>query len=171
MLLKIVSGDGDWLLLNGNCRFIHLKNILYSRCSAWLAGATTVDLCDIGTGRLVGLHVLGSWEMATPCFAEQDTQTKIYVPVAVTVEKDTIRALDPMMTNFDEQYPESRAVLNNLLNTKTRVAVEKGMGKSASKVLTESRSRPGTAGKESGNKPVRNKSGKKEKGKKPAPKR
>ena len=47
--------------------------------------AAAVDLCDIETGTLMGMHILEPWDMATPCFAEVDTQKKIMIPVAITI--------------------------------------------------------------------------------------
>ena len=72
--------------------------------------AAAVDLCDIETGTLMGMHILEPWDMATPCFAEVDTQKKIMIPVAITIGNTLplITTTIKQTTIFSQQQQQQR---------------------------------------------------------------
>ena len=72
--------------------------------------AAAVDLCDIETGTLMGMHTLEPWDMATPCFAEVDTQKKIMIPVAITIGNTLplITTTIKQTTIFSQQQQQQR---------------------------------------------------------------
>ncbi|CAF5017509.1 unnamed protein product, partial [Rotaria sp. Silwood1] len=53
MLIKVHYGDSKVLLVNGNCRPIHLLNYIRTNCS--VSESKRIDLCVINTGELLQL--------------------------------------------------------------------------------------------------------------------